>query len=149
METKKKNILGIIGCVISFIALVAAFLSPQIAEAIDPPAKPVEESVADFAVKLKDAAVAKMNGEEYQATPEKRKPSAALFPAIIGLGMVGTGLGLGSLLRGERKFVSGTAMTLGITAATVQLSILIAAAIIFCLLVLAAFAALGIEIPTP
>lgn len=148
MDMKKKNTLGIIGCLISFLALVAAFLSPQIAESIDPPAKPIEESVADFAVKLKEAAAAKMNGEEYQGEPEEKKPSAILFPAIIGCGMIGSGLGLGSLLRGERKAISNAAMTLGITAAIVQWSLLIAGAIIFCLLVIAICAALGVDFPS-
>ncbi|MGJ8651684.1 MAG: hypothetical protein ACSHX8_00290 [Opitutaceae bacterium] len=149
MKTNKNNTLGIVGCIIGFIALVAAFLSPQIAEAIDPPAKPIEESAVDFALKLKAVAEAKMKGEEYQVEPVDKNPSAHLFTAVIAFGMIGTGLGVGSLIRGENKNISGGAMTLGITAAVVQWSILIAGIIIFLLIVAIVLGALGIDLPTP
>ena len=147
MEKKKKKTLGAVGCIIGFIALVAAFLSPHIAEAIDPPQKPIEESFADFAVKLKDATVAKMKGKEYEpeVEPEERLPSATLIPAIITLGMVGTGFGVGGLLREERTAISSAAITLGITAAVVQWSLLIAGAIIACLLLAVVCGMLGID----
>lgn len=148
MNEKKKNTLGITGCIISFVALVAAFLSPQIAEAIDPPAKPIEESAVDFALKLKDVAIAKSKGEEYQSEPTKKNPSSYLFTAVICIGMVGTGFGLGSLIKGENKNISGGAMTLGITAAIVQWSLLIAGVIIFFLLVAIVLGALGIDLPS-
>ncbi|MFT5836605.1 MAG: hypothetical protein ACI9ZV_000101 [Candidatus Azotimanducaceae bacterium] len=148
MESKKKNTLGITGCIISFIALVAAFLSPQIAEAIDPSAKPIEESAVDFALKLKDVAEAKMKGEEYQAEPIEKNPSSYLFTAVIGFGMIGTGFGLGSLIKGENRSISGGAMTLGIIAAVVQWSLLIAGVIIFLLLVTTVLGMLGIDLPS-
>jgi hypothetical protein len=148
MNEKKKNTLGITGCIISFVALVAAFLSPQIAEAIDPPAKPIEESAVDFALKLKDVAVAKAKGEEYQSEPIEKNPSSYLFTAVIGFGMIGTGFGLGSLIKGENKNISGGAMALGITAAIVQWSLLIAGVIIFFLLVAIVLGALGIDLPS-
>ena len=146
-EKKKTSTLGILGCIIGFLALAAAFLSPRIAGAIDPPAPPVEETLVDFATKLKDAAEAKMKGEEYQAVPDEEKPSAILFPAIIGVGMVGSGLGVGSLIRRERTVVAGAAICIGITAAIVQWSILFAAVIVFCLLLFSVCSALGIEFP--
>ncbi|HAV13595.1 MAG TPA: hypothetical protein DCX06_08930 [Opitutae bacterium] len=148
MKTKQKNTLGIVGCLIGFIALVTAFLSPQIAEAIDPPAKPIEESAVDFALKLKAVAEAKMKGEEYQVEPVEKNPSAHLFTAVIAFGMIGTGCGLGSLIRGENKNISGGAMTLGITAAIVQWSLLIAGVIIFFILVALVLGALGIDFPS-
>lgn len=146
MKFKKKNTLGIAGCIISFIALVAAFLSPQIAEAIDPPAKPIEESVVDFALKLKNAAEAKMKGEAYQAEPIEKNPSSYLFTAVIGFGMIGTGFGLGSLIRGENKNISRGAISLGIIAAVVQWSLLIAGVIIFLLLVAIVLGKIGIDL---
>jgi len=148
MASKKNNTLGITGCVISFVALIAAFLSPQIAEAIDPPAKSIEESAVDFALKLKDVVAAKMKGEEYHSEPQEKKPSSYLFSALIGFGMIGTGFGLGSLIRGERKSIAGGAMTLGITAAIVQWSLLIAGAIIFLLLIAIVLGELGIDLPS-
>jgi len=145
---KKRNTLGITGCIISFMALVFAFFSPQIAEAIDPPAKSVEESAVHFAQKLKEVAAAKMKGEEYHSEPQEKNPSGYLFSAVIGFGMVGTGFGLGSLIRGERKSISGVAMTLGITAAIVQWSLFIAGVLIFLILVLIVLAALGVDLPS-
>jgi len=147
MKTKNSNMLGISGCVIAFIALVSAFLSPQIAEAIDPPTKPIEESAVDFALKLKEAAKAKMKGEEYKSEARKKKPSDHLVAGIIGLGMVGTGFGLGSLIRGESRNIAGGAMAIGICAAIVQWSILFAGAIIFILIVATVLNYLGIDLP--
>lgn len=148
MYVRKKSMLGVIGCIISFMALAAAFLSPQIAEAIDPPAKPIEESAVDFAIKLKDAAAAKMRGEAYQAEPKEANPSRYLFPAIIGFGMIGTGFGVGSLIRGEKRSLSAGAITLGITAALVQWSLLFLALIIFVLLIGSILGETGIDLPS-
>lgn len=149
MKEGKKTALGITGCVIGFIAMVAAFFSPQIAKAIDPPSKSLEENVVEFAVKLKNAAEAKLSGEDYPPDSQDKKPSSALFPAIIGLGMIGSGFGVASVIRGEKRTLSGTAIALGITVAVVQWSLLIAGAIIFCVLVLAVITALGGELPSP
>jgi hypothetical protein len=148
MESNKKNILGIAGCIISFMALVAALLFPQIVEAIDPSAVPIEESAVDFALKLKDVAAAKMKGEEHQSEPQEKNPSSYLFTAVIGFGIVGAGFGLGSLIRGEKKSISGVAMTLGITAAIVQWSLLIAGAIILLLLIAIVLGELGVVLPS-
>ncbi len=145
----KKNGIGVVGCLISFVALVVAFLSPQIAQAIDPPPKPIEEKAVDFAVKLKDAAIARVKGEEYVAEPEKKKLSAMLIPAVIGTGMLGVGFGLASMLRGERKAFANTAILLGIGAAVVQWSIVFASVLIFFLLVGLVLEAMGIELPSP
>lgn len=62
--------------------------------------------------------------------------------------MVGTGFGLGSLIRGEKKNISSGAMTLGFTAAIVQWSLLIAGAIIFLLVVAIVLGELGIDLPS-
>lgn len=148
MKEGKKTALGITGCIVGFIALVAAFFSPHIAKAIDPPSKSLEENVVEFAVKLKNAAEAKLGGKDYLPDPLEKKPSDALFPAIIGLGMIGSGFGVASAIRGEKRTLAGTAITLGITAAIVQWSLLIAGAIVFCLLVLAVITALGGELPS-
>lgn len=144
----KKNFWGIMGCCIGFIALVAAFLSPYIAKAIDPPSKPLEESVVDLAIKIKDAAVAKVKGEEYVAESESKKPSAFIVPAVISAGMLGTGFGLLSLMRGERKEICSTAMTLGVAAAVVQWSIIFASVLLVFLLVAAVLNGLGIGFPS-
>ena len=138
-----KNTFAIIGSIIGFLALIFAFLSPWIAEAIDPPPKPVEESVVDFATKLKDAAVAKMKGEEYKGEVTEKVPSNYLPPAVIAFGMIGAGFGVGSIFAGEKKSFSGCAITLGVSAVVVQWSIMIVAALIFVLLVMVVLGVLG------
>ena len=149
METeKKRNTWSLTGCLIAFLALVAAFLSPQIAEAIDPPPVPLEETVVDFAARLKNAAMAKAKGEDYQppVVENEAQPSAALVPLVIGVGLLGTGLGLGGLIRGERTSLSAAAMGLGISAAMVQWSIIFAGALLLILLVVSVLGTLGIEL---
>ncbi len=136
--------LGMIGIVLGFLALAGAFLSPWIQDAIDPPAKPLEERAVGFAGRLADAAKAKMKGEEYvPATAPEAKPSRFLFPGIIALGMLAMGFGLGSLLSSEPKMVGGGAVALGLSAAVVQWSIILAGAILMILIVMAVLTLLG------
>jgi hypothetical protein len=144
-NSKKKNTLAAIGSIIGFIALVFAFLSPWIADAIDPPDKPVEESVVDFATKLKNAAAAKMKGEEYEGELDEKVPSDYLPPVVIAFGMIGVGFGLGSFFAGEKKSFAGCAVTLGVSAAVVQWSIVLVAALLIIFLVVAVLGALGIS----
>ena len=48
-KPKKKRLLGGIGITIGLIALTSAFLSPSIAEAVDPPTQSLEETTVNFA----------------------------------------------------------------------------------------------------
>ncbi|WP_309398877.1 hypothetical protein [Cerasicoccus maritimus] len=148
MKRNKNNLLGIIGCILGFIALVAAFYSPEIAAAIGPPTKPLEENVVDFAIKLKEAAESKAKGVEYHAEPTEPLPSAIVIDAIIAAGLIAAGFGLASLIRKEQRAIAAAAMCLGVGAAVVQISILVAAALIFVILVIAALSYLGIEFPS-
>jgi len=109
-------------------ALAAAFLSPWIVEAIDP-SPPLEEVVADKAVKIRDAVKAKLSGEEYVAE-RKLRVGAVLPPAIISAGLAGAALGLVSLFKRETRRFSTSAMTIGISAVVVQWMVVVAAAII-------------------
>ena len=149
-ETKqKRNILAGVGIIIGFLAIASAFLSPWIAEAIDPPPKPTEEALVDLAVKIKQAAEAKVKGEQYQpaTTAEQQKPpSHYLPPAVIAVAMLGVAFGLGSFLVGENKSLSGVAVTLGVAAAVVQWSIIlfaILATLIVILIIIAIIGAIG------
>ena len=140
----KKKVLGIIGIVIGFFALAGAFLYPWIQDAVDPPKKTIEESVGDFAGRLTEAAKAKVKGESYDSrSVSTPKPSRFVVPAIIGVGMVGAGFGLASFLRSETRAYSGGAVALGVGAAVVQWSIILAGAILLIFLVLAVMSLLG------
>lgn len=129
---KRKSPWGLTGVIVACVALAAAFLSPWIAEAIDP-SPPLEEVVADKAVKIRDAMKAKMAGEEYVVEREWRA-GAFLPPTIIVAGLVGAGLGLVSLFKRETRMFSTSAMTIGISAVVVQWMVVVAAAIIGLLL---------------
>ena len=143
-SSEKKRTLGVIGVIVGFVALSCAFLSPWIQEAIDPPKKTLEESTVDFAGRLAEAAKAKVKGEEYvAANTEQPKPSRFIFPTVIGMGLVGAGLGIGSMLKSEQRMIGGGAIALGIGAVVVQWSIIIASAIFFLVLVLAVMALFG------
>ncbi|NNC88435.1 MAG: hypothetical protein HKN82_08260 [Akkermansiaceae bacterium] len=143
-NSPKKRTIGIIGIVAGFLALASAFLSPWIQDAIDPPAKPIEEAAVDFAARLAEAAKAKLKGEEYvPATDAEPLPSRFLVPGIIGLGMLAAGLGILSLIKSEPRMVGSGAIALGVSAAVVQWSIMIAGVIIFLLIVFAVMSFLG------
>ena len=142
--TSKPRLLGGIGIILGLIAITAAFLSPWIQDAIDPPAKPVEEVAVDIASRLAHAAKSKIKGEEYTPTYQvSEKPSRFLFPTVIFAGMVAAGFGVAGSLRSEDKFISGGAIALGVGAAIVQWSLLIAGALILVMLVLAVMSFFG------
>lgn len=143
----KKRVAGFIGMAIGFFAFSVAFLSPWIQASIDPPPQPIEVTAADLASRLAEATKAKFTGEDYVAPAMSApKPSRFMAPVVIGSGMLAIGLGLFSLLRAEPRMVGGAAIALGLSAAIVQWSIIIAAAVIFLLIVMAILGALGIDL---
>ena len=142
----KRSIIGTWGVAIGMLALAMAFLPPWIADAIAPP-QPVEVEVVDFASRLKDAAVAKIKGEQYTPLKERKKDLGDYVPSgIIALGMLGVCLGVTSTIRGERKVYGMTAIGLGVGAAVVQWSIIICSILIFAILVAVVLNMLGIEL---
>ncbi|MCP4708753.1 MAG: hypothetical protein GY869_09020 [Planctomycetes bacterium] len=148
MENKPETkTIGAVGCLIGFIALTLAFLSPWIADMIDPPTQSTEEKIVDFAQRLKDAAAAKASGEEYQSEPQEKSPSAYLPPFVIALGLIGTGCGVTSFLKNENKKFSTTAIALGISAAVVQWSIIFVAIFLVIFIIAFILNALGIDLP--
>ena len=142
--SQKKGTLGLIGIVMGFVALALAFLSPWIQDAIDPPSKTIEEKAVDFAGRLAEAAKAKLRGEKYiPATITEPKPSRFYIPGIIGMGLLAAGFGILSLLTSEPRLIGCGAITLGVSAALVQWSIIIAGTILFLLLVIAVISFFG------
>lgn len=136
-RTKKRLVAGI-GLIVGLVALAAALLSPQIAEAIDPPTPPLEEVAVDLASRIIDAAKAKATGEEYQTTAATRQlPSRFIYPAVVGLGMIAAAFGVAAFMRSEDRTMAGGAIALGVGAAVVQWSMMMVGAILFVLLVVA------------
>ena len=136
-QTKKRLVAGI-GLIIGLVALAAAFLSPNIAQAIDPPTPPVEEVVVDLAARVIDAAKAKATGEEYRpAAVVPEIPSRFIYPAVVGLGILAAALGVAALFRSEDRTMAGGAIALGVGAVVVQWAMMLVGAILLLLLVLA------------
>jgi len=136
-QPRKERLLGAIGIVLGILALAVAFLSPWIAEQIDPPARPVEEVAVELAARLAEAAKAKVKGEQYIAPAAEPRPSRYIFPAVVAAGMFAAFLGVMGGLRSEDRFISGGVVALGVGAAVVQWSIVIAGALFVVLLIAA------------
>lgn len=145
----KRYRVGIAGVIVGLLALAAAFLSPWIVDMLTPP-KPVETEVVDLATRLKDAAVAKLKGVAYQPPPPPPPKDAGDYvpPTVIGLGLLGLGLGVVSLIRNERRTVGICAIGLGLGAAVVQWSLLIVGLIVMALLVVAVLHFLDLDLGT-
>jgi hypothetical protein len=148
----KRSILGVVGLVFALLGLVAAIMSPWLIDAIDPERKPIDEAAVEVAVKIKDRLIAKAKGQEYIAPIEKetRFDIAKWYPAgTIALGLCGICFGVGGFCRHENLRITGSSVTVGLAAIVFQYFLLLAAAIIFFMLVGLILSALGIELPTP
>ncbi|MEM9080839.1 MAG: hypothetical protein AAGC74_09130 [Verrucomicrobiota bacterium] len=136
LKRTKKRLAAGIGLIVGLVALAAAFFSPQIAEAIDPPTPPVEVVAVDLAERIIDAAKAKATGEEYQLSAAPRQlPSRFIYPVVIGLGMIAAAFGVAAFIRSEDRTMAGGAIALGVGAAVVQWSMMMVGAILLILLV--------------
>lgn len=139
------------GLVIGFIALVAAVMSPWILESVSPPTQSIDEVAVDVAVNIKDRLVAKAKGQEFVAKAKDDKPPSLRRwypPVTIGIGLLGMCLGIVGFTCHESTRVSASAVTVGLAAIVFQYFLLLAAAIIFILLIGVILNALGIELPS-
>lgn len=107
-ERTKKRLVAGVGLIIGLVALATAFLSPNIAEAIDPPTPPVEVVAVDLASRIFDAAKAKATGKEYHpASAAQKLPSRFIYPVVVGLGMLAATLGVAAFIRSEDRTMAG------------------------------------------
>jgi len=144
LKRTKKRLIASTGLIVGLVALAAAFLSPSIAEAIDPPKAAVEEVAVDLASRIIDAAKAKASGQEYQpvAAPQQL-PSRFIYPVVVALGMFAAALGIAAFIRSEDRTMAGGAIALGVGAALIQWAMMMVGAILIILLVLAVIAFLS------
>lgn len=148
----KRSIVGGIGLAFALLGLVAAIMSPWIIDAIEPERKPIDEAAVEVATKIKDRLIAKAKGQEYIPAAETGTgfDIAKWYPAgTIALGLCGICLGVGGFCRREDVRVTGSSVTIGLAAIVFQYFLLLAAAIIFVILVGLILSALGIDLPTP
>ena len=147
-----RSILGGVGLAFALLGLVAAIMSPWLLDAIEPERKPIDEAAVEVAVKIKDRLIAKAKGQEYIAPIETETgfDIAKWYPAgTIALGLCGICFGVGGFCRHENLRITGSSVTVGLAAIIFQYFLLLAAAIIFFMLVGLILSALGIELPTP
>lgn len=148
----KRSIVGAIGLAFALLGLVAAIMSPWIIDAIEPERKPIDEAAVEVATKIKDRLIAKAKGQEYIPPVEADTGLniAKWYPAgTIALGLCGICLGVGGFCRHEDVRITGSSVTVGLAAIVFQYFLLLAAAIIFFVLVGLILSAMGIELPTP
>jgi len=148
----KRSIVGGIGLAFALLGLVAAIMSPWIIDVIEPERKPIDEAAVEFATKIKDRLVAKAKGQEYipPVETETRFAAAKWYPAgTIAFGLCGICFGVGGFCRREDLRITGSSVTVGLAAIVFQYFLLLAAAILFFVLVGLILSALGIELPTP
>lgn len=150
-SSSKRSIVGGLGLAFALLGLVAAVMSPWIMDAIAPEQKPIDEVAVEVATKIKDRLVAKAKGQEY-VPPDEAETGldiAKWYPAgPLALGLCGICLGVGGFCRHENMRITGSSVAVGLTAIVFQYFLLLAATIIFVMLVVLVLAAMGIELPT-
>lgn len=131
------NPFGTIAVVLGLAALAAVLLHFQLGPIETPPA--LEEVVAEQAVRIRDATVARLRGETYEAPTEAsgRGPDAWLQLAVTGAGLGAVALGVVALLCGERLRIAGAGAALGALALAFQVAIVLFALLILAILIAA------------
>ncbi|GLH82413.1 hypothetical protein SSBR45G_73220 [Bradyrhizobium sp. SSBR45G] len=117
--------LGIIGCLIGLVALVAAVLPHWVLPVIDPP-PPIDQVIVDVGHRVKERLVARIKGVEYHAPVRETSWADRLHQqlpaAAVLLGLLAIILGVVGQLRREERHIAAMATTLGGCAIAVQLS---------------------------
>ncbi len=140
MTTEKiaeNSVFGMTAVVLGFLAF-AAVVGHFFAGPIDPP-PPVEVSIAEKAVNIRDATVAALKGEEYRA-PSSTRPSTLddyLTLSFIGLAVAAILMSVIGFIRQERWRPSVAGAVLGGLAITFQFAVAVFFGLL-CALVLAA-----------
>lgn len=143
---KTKGTVGLVGVVLGSLALCATVLHFR-AGPLEPP-EPVEVAVADKAVKIRDAVVAKLKGKEYEAGRAENHwgPDRIAEVSTIAVALVAIILGVIAYGCHESVRMSGTAAVLGGAAIGFQYLGLAIGLIFIAILVAAVLNQLGIDV---
>ncbi len=133
-QVEKKSTFGIIAVILGFIAF-AAVVGHFFAGPIDPP-PPVEVSIAEKAVEIRDATVAALKGEEYEAEPEVRPKTLDdyLTLGFMGIAALAILMGVIGFIQHERLRPSIAGAALGGLAITFQFAVVLFMALLFALI---------------
>ena len=133
-QVAKKSTFGLIAVILGFTAF-AAVVGHFFAGPIDPP-PPVEVSIAEKAVEIRDATVAALKGEEYEAKPEVRPKTLDdyLTLGIMGIAALAILMGVIGFIQHERLRPSIAGAALGGLAITFQFAVVLFMALLFALI---------------
>ncbi len=134
-ETVRSSTFGMLSVVFGFLAF-AAIVGHFFAGPFDPP-PPIEVSIAEKAANIRDATVAALKGEEYEAanyTPPRTLDDYLTY-SFIGLAAVAILLAIIGFIRHERMRPSIAGAALGGLAITFQFLTMLFFALLFVLLV--------------
>lgn len=147
MKRPVKPIIGILAVIAAIIGLITSVFDYEIAEAIQP-SPPVEEKIADFAVRVKEAVVAKLKDKEavIASGPQEMRWHATIPKVAQGLGILALITAAISYIRGERRQYAVSAAGLGVVAIAWQAVMMSIGAIISIVIIFAILSALGVDI---
>ncbi len=151
-DLPRRSVVSVVGLNFAIFGLIAAILSPWILDAIAPERKPMDQVAVEFATKVKDRLIAKAKKQEYvpPVQPDEGFDIAKWYPAgTITLGLCGICLGVGGFCRQENVRISASSVAVGLAAIIFQYFLLLAATILFFLLIGIILSALGIDLPSP
>jgi len=142
-KPQKPRKFGIAGTFIGLVALGIAVLHFFAGPIETPP--PIEETVAQLTVNIKDAMSAKFKGEEYVA-PAKESgigPDKIVEYSVIAFGFLALVLGVVGFVRGEDIKANGAAVAVGAGAITFQFAVAVVGAILGIMLIAAIIGSIG------
>ena len=133
-QVEKKATFGIIAVILGFTAF-AAVVAHFFAGPIDPP-PPIETSIAEKAVEIRDATVAALKGEEYEAEPEVRPKTLDdyLTLGLVGLAALAILMAVIGFIQHERLRPSIAGAALGGLAITFQFAVVLFMGLLFALI---------------
>ena len=133
-NTPSSSTFGILALALGFLAF-AAVVGHFVAGPFDPP-PPVEVSIAEKAANIRDATVAALKGEEYEAQARARQRTLDdyLPYSIMGTAAIAILMAVIGFVRHERLRPSIAGAALGGLAITFQVAVALFFALLFCLL---------------
>ncbi len=133
-NSPKSPTFGILAVALGFLAF-AAVVGHFFAGPFDPP-PPVEVSIAEKAADIRDATVAALKGEEYEAKSQVRQRTLDdyLTYSIMGVAAIAILMGVIGFVRHESLRPSIAGAALGGLAITFQVAVMLFFALLFCLL---------------
>ncbi len=133
-DATKTSTFGLLAVVLGFLAF-AAVVGHFFAGPFDPP-PPIEVSIAEKAANIRDATVAALKGEEYEAAAQTRVRTLDdyLTYSFMGLAALAVLMAVIGFVRHERLRPSIAGAALGGLAITFQVAVTLFFALLFCLL---------------